>query len=158
MRRVAEIIYVVESEREEFLRGALQLDEETKKVLWRCGVRGQQYFALNEFIFMTFEYEGNQFAEDMAKMAAYLDTKGHLVKKRRKDVPLEERATTNWWAPVKRLGAVLEEKPFSQGEDELAQDNFMSMNDGGMSYKDAANDIAFDEDEWMEDMQIWKNM
>lgn len=61
-------------------------------------------------------------------------------------------------APVKRLGTVLEEKPGSLNDDELAQDNFMSMNDGGMSYKDAANDIAFDEDEWMENIQIWKNL
>lgn len=161
MKQVAEIMYVVESEREEFLRGALQMEEETQVYLYQCGVRNQQYFALNEFIFMTFMYDGDNFKEDMNKMSAYLDSKGHLIKKRRKDVPLEERATTNWWAPVKRLGTLLEKKPDAVEED-APLENYMASDDGGMSYKNGSAyrnyDTSFDEDEWMEDLQIWKNL
>ncbi|MDO5154727.1 MAG: hypothetical protein Q4D51_02075 [Eubacteriales bacterium] len=153
MRRVAEIIYVVESEREAFLRGALELDEETKKVLWSCGVRKQQYFALNELIFMTFEYKGDHFEEDMAKMAAYLDAKGNLIKMRRKDVPLEERATTNWWAPVKRLGSLLDTKP--DFEDDAEQDDYVTKLDGSMSIRDDYYDISYNEDEWVQSVDIW---
>lgn len=104
MRRVAEIIYIVESEREQFLKDVINLDEESKRVLWLCGVRKQQYFILNELIFMTFEYDGMDFTKDMEKMSGYLSSKGVLVQKRRKDVPVNERATTNWWAPVKKSG------------------------------------------------------
>lgn len=161
MKQVAEIMYVVESEREEFLRGVLQMEEETQKVLWSCGVRNQQYFALNELIFMTFMYEGDNFKEDMNRMSSYLDAKGHLIKKRRKDVPVEERATTNWWAPVKRLGNLLDKKPDYMEEDGV-QENYMASDDGGMSYKNASTyrnyDTSFDEEEWMENLQIWKNM
>lgn len=156
MKLVAEIMYVVEAEREEFLKGALHPDEETKKVLWLCGVRRQQYFALNDLIFMTFEYEGDHFQEDMSKMAAYLDSKGHLVQKRRKDVPLEERATTNWWAPVKKLGALLEMEPALVSAEDKSQENYMAMLDGCMGMMDAGNDISFDEEEWLEDVHIWK--
>lgn len=159
MKQVAEIMYVVESEREEFLKGALTMEEETKKVLWECGVRNQQYFALNEYIFMTFFYDGDQFKEDMNKMSAYLEKKGHLITKRRKDVPLEERASTNWWAPVKKLGSLLEEKPGKAYDDGVVE-NYMASDDGGMSYKNSAAtyDTSFDEEEWMEDLQIWKNL
>ena len=88
MRRVAEIMYIVPEEREAFLDGAINLDDETANVLWMCGVRKQQYFSLNELIFMTFEYEGQNFDTDMKKMAIYLDGKGLLINKRRKDVPV----------------------------------------------------------------------
>lgn len=158
MRQVAEIIYVVESEREEFLKGALAPDEETKKILWLCGVRKQQYYLLNDLIFMTFEYKGENFKEDMERMAAYLESKGHLVKMRRKDVPVEERNKTSWWAPVKKLGSILEEKPdFGADKDDVMQEDYLAILDGCMHDKAAYNDIAFDEDEWMESIHIWKN-
>lgn len=147
MRRVAEIIHIVPEKREEFINGAINLDKESEKVLWMCGIRKQQYFALNELIFMTFEYDGNDFKGDMQKMASYLDSKGLLVKARRKDVPTEERDTTDWWAPVKRLGTVLDIKPVS--EEELNYD-IMEHMDGSMSTSDYYGNISFDEDDWSE--------
>lgn len=149
MKRVAEIIYVVKEEREAFLNGALNLTEEEAQAIWLCGVRNQQYYALNDLIFMTFEYEGNNFNEDMAKMASYLDTKGLLVNKRRKDVPLEERETTNWWAPVKKLGTLLTSKPVMNKQQEIFDCYF----DGEMISKKQYN-IAFDEDDWSEGMHF----
>ena len=151
MKRVAEIIYIVESEREAFLNGALSDSEDTAKVLWHCGVRKQQYFALNDFIFMTFEYDGNDFNSDMAKMANYLDSKGLLVKKRRKDVPPEERATTNWWAPVKRLGSLLETNPNTSQIDEGWELETMGMTNS--SPKGNYN-ISYDDDDWTEFMRM----
>ena len=66
MRRVAEIMYIVPEKRERFLEESLHPSEETLKVLWKCGVRNQQYFGMNDLIFMTFEYVGNHFRDDMA--------------------------------------------------------------------------------------------
>ena len=150
MKRVAEIIYIVEEERQSFLDGALNLTDEEESVLWLCGVRKQQYFALNDLIFMTFEYAGHDFAGDMEKMAGYLDSKGLLIKKRRKDVPIEERATTNWWAPVKRIGAVLEKEPSSIDNSADIECLAVLNNYDNSSY----SDIAYDEDDWSEGMHI----
>ncbi len=147
MRRVAEIIYVVADKRQEFLDGAVNLDDETASVLWMCGVRKQQYFALNELIFMTFEYSGINFDEDMSRMAAYLDSKGLLIKKRRKDVPLAERETTSWWAPVKRIGAVLDSEP------KMVEDMNFTLSDylgGTMNHSSGYSNISYDEDDWSE--------
>lgn len=150
MRRVAEIMYIVESEREAFLKGALELDEETKKVLWLCGVRKQQYFALNDLIFMTFEYEGADFVSSMEKMATYLDSKGLLIKKRRKDVPADELKTTSWWAPVKRLGYVLDKDPGFKETEEYLDVEMMGMSSNFSKY----SNIGFDEDDWTESIHI----
>lgn len=155
MRRVAEILYIVESERESFLKGVTNPDEETSRVLWMCGVRKQQYFELNDLIFMTFEHKGEDFAGDMEKMAAYLDSKGLLIKKRRKDVPVEERETTSWWAPVKRLASLLDTKP-DFGEDvEAVQYSYSEMLGGCVASADKNNNISYDEDDWTECVQIF---
>jgi len=145
MRRVAEIMYIVPERREAFLEGALNLDRETEEVLWLCGVRKQQYFSLNELIFMTFEYDGSDFARDMQKMTVYLDSKGLLIKKRRKDVPIEERQTTDWWAPVKRLGSVLYTAPV---RDEEMEHNLTDYLDGAMSTDTTYVGTSYDEDDW----------
>jgi len=151
MRRVAEIMYLVEAEREEFLKGALNPDPETERILWLCGVRKQQYFALNDLIFMTFEYEGNDdFNINMAKMANYLDSKGLLIKNRRKDVPIDQRQTTNWWAPVKRLGTLLESNPIRNEIEEARDVEMLGMSTGLGKY----TNISFDEDDWTESMHI----
>lgn len=152
MKRVAEIIYIVESEREQFLKEVVNLDEESKRVLWLCGVRKQQYFTLNELIFMTFEYEGSDFYKDMDKMASYLSGKGVLVEKRRKDVPIEERTTTNWWAPVKKVGSVLEQKPdFGPEESDISRRDMLNGYTGTeMGYYD----ISYSDADWSDGMII----
>lgn len=152
MRRVAEIIHIVESEREDFLNRAINLDDEELRVLWMCGVRKQQYFALNELIFMTFEYDGADFYKDMEKMAAYLSSKGVLIQKRRKDVPVTERETTNWWAPVKKIGTVLEHRPsFDSDEEEMDRH---SMLNGYTGTSAAYSDISYSEDDWDDCIRI----
>lgn len=155
MKRVAEIIYIVESQREQFLSEVVNLDEESKRVLWLCGVRKQQYFTLNELIFMTFEYEGSDFYSDMDKMAKYLSSKGVLVQKRRKDVPISERQTTNWWAPVKRVGSVLEQRPdFDTDEQEMDEMSRQSMLSGYTGADDYYNDITYSDDDWNDYIRV----
>lgn len=148
MRRVAEIIHIVDAEREEFINGALNPDEDTLKVLWMCGVRKQQYFAFNEYLVMTFEYEGVDFKNDMAKMAAYLDSKGLLVKTRRKDIPITARSTTNWWAPMKRIGTLLTDKPdFNHDKNNF---EYSAMLEGAVFDSGTFSNTSYDEDDWSE--------
>lgn len=151
MKRVAEVMHIVPNDREDFLNGALHPDEETKEVLWTCGVRKQQYFGFGDLILMTFEYRGEHFKEDMDRMAAYLGSRGHLVRKRRKDVPPELRNSSNWWAPVKRLGEILTEKPGGLRKHD-AVDFFCY--DGDMETGSVHNDIAYDEDDWTESIHF----
>lgn len=152
MRRVAEIIHIVESEREQFIRDVSNPDIETQRVLWLCGVRKQQYFAMSELLIMTFEYAGSDFAGDMKKMAAHLDEKGHLVKMRRKDVPVEQRATTNWWAPMKRIASLFEEAPAFERENQKS--DYIAMLEGSMDASAVVNDISYNDDDWTDDFHF----
>lgn len=156
MRRVEEIIYIVPERREEFLRQSLNPPLEVQRVLWTHGVRNQYYFQLNEYILMTFEYAGHEFYKDMDKIAAYLAANGCLVEKRRKDVPEEERAVTDWWAPIKRLGSVLTESPMPEdiGEELSMEEQYHEMLSGGMQADTVRYDISYDDDDWSESVHI----
>lgn len=82
MRRVAEIIYVVPEQREEYLKTHLNPSEKVSQILWIHGIRNQFYFALNDLLLMSFEYEGKDFYKDMAAIAAYPEMKDYLVQTR----------------------------------------------------------------------------
>lgn len=150
MKRVAEIMHIVENERDEFIKGAINPDEETLGVQWMCGVREQQYFELGNLLFMTFKYVGNNFANDMEKMTDYLRSKGHLIEKRRRDVAPEDRETTNWWAPVKRLSSILDSKPSVLNNDPMIVNDYREMLDGYTHDSSFSYDISYDEDDWSE--------
>lgn len=151
MKRVAEVMYIVPEQREAFFEKSLHPSEEDKKVLWSCGVRNQHFFGINGLVVMTFEYVGEQFKEDMQKMSAYLDAHGHLIKKRRRDVPPAERDITNWWAPVKKMGSVLETSPFGEKETDLGE-QFLSIDDFGVFTTES--DMSYDEEDWTDDFHF----
>lgn len=156
MKRVAEMIYIVPEKRDEYLRKCLNPNLETQQILWIHGIRNQYYFKLNEFIMMTFEYVGSKFREDMNAIAKYPEIDALLVKKRRKDVPMEARSTTNWWAPVKRLGSILTESPMPEDRDEELSltEQYHEMLSGRMGTESSGYDISYDEDDWSESIHI----
>ena len=156
MKRVAEMIYIVPEKREEFLYKWLNPSQETQQILWVHGIRNQYYFKLNEYIMMTFEYVGSQFDKDMEAITAYPEIDSLLVKKRRKDIPAEERSTTDWWAPVKRLGCILTESPLPEdaAEELSLTEQYHEMLSGSMKTDTAKYDIAYDDDDWSESIHI----
>lgn len=156
MRRVAEIIHVVPEKRYAYLEEHLHPSEDVSRIMWIHGVRNQFYFMLNDMILMTFEYVGKDFYKDMKELAAYPEVGSHFIQKRRRDVPLEERSTTNWWAPLKKLGSILTENPMPADEEEelSMEEQYRSMLSGYMAGGVAENDISFDEDDWSESVHI----
>lgn len=156
MRRVEEIIYIVPERREAFLQQCLNPPIKLQQILWMHGVRNQYYFQLNEYILMTFEYVGQEFYQDMNTISAYMESIGYLVEKRRKDVPEDKRNTTDWWAPVKKLGSVLTKSPMPEDpENELSlEEQYHEMLSGGMGINPDKYDISYDEDDWSESIHI----
>ena len=156
MRRVAEIIYVVPEERETYMKEHLNPSEKVSQILWIHGIRNQCFYALNDLLLLCFEYDGKNFYEDMAAIAAYPEMKEYLVQKRRKDVPAEERDTTDWWAPLKILGSSLTESPMPSDEEEgmTLEEQYRSMLNGYMVDGNVNSDIAYDEDDWSESIHI----
>ncbi len=155
MKRVQEIIHVVPEERDAYLQQHLNPSKEVAQILWIHGIRNQCYFSLNHLILMNFEYVGKEFYKDMEAIASYPEMNGYLVQKRRKDVPLEERETTNWWAPLKILGSSLTKSPMPSAEEELTlEEQYRSMLSGYMEEGHVTSDISYDEDDWSESIHI----
>lgn len=158
MKRVEELIYIVPEERDSYLYQWLNPSLKTQQILWSHGMRNQYFFTMNDFILMTFEYVGNHFQEDMDRIAEYPEIDALLVKKRRKDVPPEQRDKVNWWAPIKKAGSILTEDPMpgSMSEDpELtSEEQYHEMLSGSMNRTASRYDIAYDEDDWSESIHI----
>ena len=140
MRQVQEVIYVVPEERDEYLQKHLNPTEKVSQLLWMHGVRNQYYFMLNEVILVTFDYVGNDFYNDMAKLAAYPEINESLVQTRRRDVPADQLRTTSWWAPLKRLGGIVTENPFpdNEKEEKKLEEMYREMIGGVMSDEESA--------------------
>lgn len=151
MKRVQEIIYIVPEEREEFLEKCLNPTESIRKFYWDHGVRYQYFFALNDLILMTFEYVGNDFYKDMDALVENPEMHKYIVRQRRRDVDPEKLTTTNWWAPVKKLGCILTTSPTDDEEEEVSQGEMLS---GCMSAEEARYDVTFDDDDWSESIHI----
>jgi L-rhamnose mutarotase len=156
MQRVAEVIHVVPEEREAYLQLCLHPDDEMNRILWMHGIRNQYYFLLNDLILMTFEYVGRNFYQDMAELAAFPDSRTYLIPTRRKDVPADQLETTNWWAPLKRMGGIVTSDPFMQNEElELDfREQYRAMISGDMMEEAMKNDISFSEDDWSESVHF----
>lgn len=156
MRRVAEIIYIVPEKREEFIKNSVNPPEEMQRVLWMHGVRNQFFFELNDYVLMTFEYVGREFRKDMNIVSSYMEEQGYLIKKRRRDVPESERAVTDWWAPLKRLGSVVTSNPMPEDkEEELSlTEQYRQMLNGCMEEGSGNYDTSYDEDDWSESVHI----
>ena len=156
MRRVEEIIHIVPEEREAYLERHLNPSERIAQILWIHGIRNQFYFNLNDLILMSFEYVGKEFHKDMEAIVAYPEMQGFFVQRRRRDVPADQQMSTNWWAPLKRLGSALTESPMPDDEEEelTLEEQYRSMLNGVITEGTYANDIAYDEDDWSESIHI----
>ena len=107
MRRVQEVIYVVPEEREEFLKKQLNPSVKTGKFLWHHGIRNQFFYELEDFILMTFEYVGDNYEEDMKKLAADEENKRWLTFTDPCQEPVETAGEQEWWAPMENIFHIL---------------------------------------------------
>mgnify|MGYP004449294495 FL=1 len=118
-KRVAELIHIVPEEKEAYMEKLLNPSTKLSRILWMHGMRNMQYYSLNELIIMSFDYIGEDFYMDMTLMQENPEVRDFLIQTRRRDVPVEEREKTNWWAPMRKEGRILKESPMP--DDELEQ-------------------------------------
>jgi L-rhamnose mutarotase len=68
-----------------------------------CNIRNYSIFRHGSQLFAYFEYVGNDFEADMAKMAADPKTREWWTLTDPMQVPLETRALGEWWATMKEV-------------------------------------------------------
>ncbi len=156
MKRSAEIIHLIPEEKNRFLDKYLHPTEKIAQILWQCGIRKQYYYEFGEVILRTYEYTGKTFAKDMETIVTTEDTRDFFVKKRRKDIPEDQRETRNWWAPLKWKGSVLMTDPLPEEEEEAMCASCAGHGcalDGRMC-EGESNDFCYSEDDWSESIHM----
>ena len=76
---------------------------EVLSMIRACNIRNYTIYHKDGFLFSHFEYHGNDFAADMAKMAADPKTQEWWALTDPCQEPLESRAEGAWWAQMEEL-------------------------------------------------------
>ncbi|MDO4616713.1 MAG: hypothetical protein Q4B03_04560 [Lachnospiraceae bacterium] len=147
--RIAEIMHIVPEEKDAFLDRLINPDEETQQFMWIHGIRRQYFYEMGgDMILYVFGYQGDNFKKDMEALTTIMAAKDILIAKRRRDVPIHELTTTNWWAPLKKAGSNLFDNPLPDDVDETEIEAMLSQVTDRVSV--GTFDFAYDEDDWSE--------
>ena len=68
-----------------------------------CNIRNYSIFLRDGILFSYFEYDGEDYAQDMAKMAADPKTQEWWAIMNPMQMPLENRADGEWWASMQEV-------------------------------------------------------
>ena len=103
MRRYGQIIGLKSDQIEEYERLHAAVWPEVLAMISACNIRNYSIFRNEELLFAYFEYVGNDFEADMAKMAADLKTREWWTWTEPMQVPLETRGSGEWWTTMKEV-------------------------------------------------------
>ena len=73
------------------------------RTITECNIRNFSIFLRDGILFSYFEYVGENFAADMAKMAADQKTQEWWAIMNPMQAPLENRAEGEWWASMQEV-------------------------------------------------------
>ena len=100
MKRFGQVLRVRPERLEEYKAYHSAVWPEVLDMIRRCNIRNYSIFHKDGYLFGYFEYFGNDFAEDMAKMAAHPKTREWWSIMEPMQDPLPTRATGEWWASM----------------------------------------------------------
>jgi L-rhamnose mutarotase len=76
---------------------------EVLKMITACNIQNYSIFGKDDWLFSYFEYTGEDFEGDMAKMAAHAKTQEWWVVIGPMQEPLKTRKTGEWWAEMEEV-------------------------------------------------------
>lgn len=88
---------------EEYKRFHAAAWPEVLSMIRQCNIRDYSIFLKDDFLFGYFEYHGEDYAADMAKMAADPKTQEWWAVVTPMQDPLETRAEGEWWAKMEEI-------------------------------------------------------
>lgn len=100
MTRYASVIGIKLENRAEYERLHADVWPEVLAKIYECNIRNYSIYRYGELLFSYFEYIGNDFNEDIAKMAADPTTQKWWEVCRPLQSPVDDRADGEWWASV----------------------------------------------------------
>jgi L-rhamnose mutarotase len=103
MRRFGQIIGVKPEAIEDYERLHAQVWPEVLATIHACNMRNYTIFRHEQTLFAYFEYVGEDFAADMAKMAADPKTREWWTHTDPLQEPFSGRAEGEWWLTMKEV-------------------------------------------------------
>ena len=103
MKRYGSVIQVKPEMLEEYKRLHANPWPEVLKMIEACNIRNYSIYLKDNFLFSYFEYVGEDFAADMAKMAADPITQEWWKHTDPCQEPLSTRKEGEWWASMEEV-------------------------------------------------------
>ncbi len=103
MQRFGQLIGVKPGQIEAYEAIHARVWPEVLAMIEACHIPNYSIFRFNNLLFAYFEYTGEDFAADMAKMAADPKTREWWTHTDPMQEPVEGRAPGEWWATMKEV-------------------------------------------------------
>ncbi|HSO86643.1 MAG TPA: L-rhamnose mutarotase [Draconibacterium sp.] len=103
MKRYGQIIGVKPEHFEEYKKYHAAVWPDVLKMITACNIRNYSIFHKDNQLFAYFEYVGDDFAADMAKMAADPTTQKWWSVMEPMQQPVENRKEGEWWANMEEV-------------------------------------------------------
>lgn len=100
MRRVAQVIGLPAEHREAYERYHAEVWPTVLERITASNIQNYSIFRHGELLFSYFEYVGDDYEADMARMAADPETQRWWAVQQPLQRPLPERAEGDWWADL----------------------------------------------------------
>ena len=103
MKRFGQIIKVKPEKIEKYKTYHTKVWPEILEMIRKCNIYNYTIFHKDNFLFAYFEYHGNNFEEDMAKMAADPKTQEWWNIVMPMQEPISTRVEGEWWANMEEV-------------------------------------------------------
>ncbi len=103
MKRYGQVIRLKPGTLETYTSYHAKVWPEVLDTIRRCNIRNYSIYYKDGTLFAYFEYHGNDFEADMAKMAADPKTQEWWAVMKPLQEPLPTRAEGEWWADMKEV-------------------------------------------------------
>lgn len=100
VQRYGSVIKVAPGRLEEYKRLHAAVWDSVKKMIKECNLQNYSIYYKDGYLFSYYEYTGNDYAADMAKMAADPETQRWWTFCEPCQQPLESRSEGEWWATI----------------------------------------------------------
>jgi len=103
MKRFGQVIGVKPEAFDEYVRYHAEVWPGVLKIIQECNIRNYSIFYKDGLLFAYFEYIGDDFNADMARMAADPETQKWWSIMEPMQAPLESRAEDEWWSNMNEV-------------------------------------------------------
>ena len=103
MKRYGQVIKIRPEKIEEYKRYHADVWPEVLEMIKRCNICNYSIYLKDDFLFGYFEYMGDNYEEDMKKMAADPKTQEWWAVMEPMQQPIETRKEGEWWAEMEEV-------------------------------------------------------